>query len=123
MANGNFLAPISDQVLSLLRADSHSPALIPAMCFRPVGVRNKLAKVLNANKVFVSVDLEAAYGRDQSHAVSRASGVQVAPNDGEIVASIRARSSTCMSAHVPQWFSGGNEKRYVRGKRLSSGHF
>jgi hypothetical protein len=47
--------------------------------------------------VFVACTLEFECGNDQSQAVRRASGVHVAPNWGERVARIRARSSTDIS--------------------------
>jgi len=47
--------------------------------------------------VFVACTFEFVWGRDQSQAVRRASGVQIVANWGEMVARIRARSSTAIS--------------------------
>jgi hypothetical protein len=96
VANGSFLAPTSSQLFSSLRALNHSPTLSPFICPLPVGVKNKLANVLRARRVFVWVVFDGApdAGSDQSHAVRRASGVHVAPKAGEMVAKLRARSST-----------------------------
>ena len=48
--------------------------------------------------MFVAWTLELVWGNDQSQAVKRASGVQIVPNWGEMVARIRARSSTDISS-------------------------
>jgi hypothetical protein len=69
-----------------------------------VGVKNRLANVLRARRVFVWVVFDGApdAGSDQSHAVRRASGVHVAPKAGEMVAKIRARSRTgCQRTNEP----------------------
>lgn len=97
VTKGNFLPPTSSQFLSLLSASSHSWTFIPVIFFLPAEVVNRLAKVLNASKVFVSFTFEDEKGRDQSHDVKRASGVHVAPKEGEMVARIRARSRTDIS--------------------------
>ena len=47
--------------------------------------------------MFVACTFEFEWGRDQSQAVRRASGVHIVANWGEMVARIRARSSTDIS--------------------------
>ena len=94
---------------------------------------NRLAKVLKASRVFVSLIFEDEKGRDQSHDVKRASGVHVAPNEGEMVARIRARSRTDISygrrefGHA--WRAGKRQSESrkdrvedIRGNLFSSGH-
>jgi hypothetical protein len=97
VTKGNFLAPTSSQVLPLLNESNHSWIFIPTIPFRPVGVVKRFANVLRASKVFVACTFEFEWGNDQSQAVRRASGVHIVPNWGEIVARIRARSSTGIS--------------------------
>lgn len=59
VANGNFLAPISSQLLSFLRADNHSSTFIPVIIFLPVVVVKRFANVRRAKRVFVSFIFEA----------------------------------------------------------------
>jgi len=70
---------------------------MPTIPFLPADVVKRLANVLRASRVFVACAFEFVWGNDQSQAVKRASGVHIVPNWGEMVARIRARSSTDIS--------------------------
>lgn len=59
VVNGSFRAPICSQLRSFFNAVNHSSTFMPVMFFLPVGVRNKLANVRRAKRVFVSLTLEA----------------------------------------------------------------